>query len=80
MGGVSVCLHLSFNAHNLPLSSNCIVMATKKIVKPRGQEPDEWDTKVASELMNLEVGGGGEGEERKRMRVGVGEICSIARK
>lgn len=59
MGGVSVCLHLSFNAHNLPLSSNCIVMATKKIVKPRGQEPDEWDTKVASELMNLEVGGGG---------------------
>ncbi|EKU21448.1 hypothetical protein NSK_007870 [Nannochloropsis salina CCMP1776] len=29
-------------------------MATKKIVKPRGQEPDEWDTKVASELMNLE--------------------------
>jgi hypothetical protein len=30
-------------------------MATKKIVKPKGQEPDEWDKKVAAELMNLEV-------------------------
>lgn len=76
MGGVSVCLHPSFNAHHLPLSSNCIVMATKKIVKPRGQEPDEWDTKVASELMNLEVGGG---EEKKNERErGLGLVKFVA--
>ena len=28
----------------------------KKIVKPKGQEPDEMDLKVASELLQLEVG------------------------
>jgi len=38
----------------------------KKIVKPKGQEPDEMDLKVASELLQLEVGreGGREGWKR----------------
>ena len=32
-------------------------MSGKKIVKPKGQEPDEWDNKVAAELLALEVRG-----------------------
>ncbi len=38
-------------------------MATRKIVKPKGQEADDTDLKVASELFQLEVGreGGREG-------------------